>query len=404
MRNKVYLLGGFRSHIGIRYGIFKHVRPEVLGGEVLKRVWETYCHRAAPDLVICGNAVGPGGNIGRLTVLEGGLPVSVPALTLDLQCASGLAAIDLGAAKIAAGDADLVVAGGTESASLAPHRIYHENDERSQMRNPSFTTAQFIPGEYGDDAMLLGAERAAKKAGISREDADAAAYESHRRALAAREGGFLSSVILPLFGSTRDEAIRPRMQPKLLARAPRVTDFPDGILTAANACTMNDGAAFLALASEKWVYDHEARPLAEVVASETIGSDPLCPPLSADEAVAKLLARQGLSYEDIDAFEYNEAFAVISADFRKKHPEAAGRLNQWGGALAYGHPYGASGAEIMLHLLEILKAREGNWGVAAIPAAGGVGEAILVKRTTLQAAVSLDLDAQMMEPEKEWVR
>lgn len=403
MKNSVYVLGGFRSHIGIRYGIFKHVRPEVLGGQVLKKVWETYCEKETPDFVLCGNAVGPGGNIGRLTVLEGGLPISVPALTLDLQCASGLAAIDMGAAKIAAGDCDLVIAGGTESASLAPHRIYHENDERSQKRNPTFTTAQFIPDEFGDDAMLLGAERAAKKAEISREEADAAAYESHQKALAARDGGWLSSVILPLFGSTKDEAIRPRMNPKLLARAPRVTDFPEGILTAANACTMNDGAAFLALASEKWVYDHEASPLAEVVASQIIGSDPLCPPLSADGAVAKLLARQGLSYEDVDAFEYNEAFAVISADFRKKHPTVRDRLNQWGGALAYGHPYGASGAEIMLHLLEILKAKKGHWGVAAIPAAGGVGEAILVKRTVSPSAKAVDFDALLAEPEKEWV-
>lgn len=404
MRNKVYILGGFRSHIGIRYGIFKHVRPEVLGGQVLHAVWEHYGRKENPDLVICGNAVGPGGNIGRLTVLEGGLSESIPAVTLDLQCASGLAAIDMAAAKIGCGDCDFIMAGGTESASLAPHRIYHENDERSQKRNPSFTAAQFIPGEYGDDAMLLGAERAAKKAGVSREEADAAAYDSQRKALAAREGGWLDEIILPLFGSTKDEAIRPRMQPRLLARAPRVTDFQDGILTAANACTMNDGAAFVALASEKWVYDHEAMPWAEVVASQTIGSDPLCPPLSADEVVGKLLERQGFSYEDIDAFEYNEAFAVISADFRKKHPEVKNRLNQWGGALAYGHPYGASGAEIMLHLTQILKTKKGLWGVAAIPAAGGVGEAILVRHTALASPDRMDFDALAVEPEKEWAR
>ena len=404
MRNKVYILGGFRSHIGIRYGIFRKVRPEVLGGQVLRAVWERYGRKENPDLVICGNAVGPGGNIGRLTVLEGGLPVSIPAVTLDLQCASGLAAIDMAAAKIRSGDCDLIIAGGTESASLAPHRMYHENDERSQKRNPSFTAAQFIPEEFGDDAMLLGAERAAKKAGISREEADAAAYESHQKALAAREAELLSPIILPLFGSTKDEAIRPRMQPKLLARAPRVTNFPDGILTAANACTMNDGAAFLALASEKWVYDHDAMPLAEVVATQTIGSDPFCPPLSADEAVGKLLERQGLSYADVDAFEYNEAFAVITADFRKKHPEVKDRLNQWGGALAYGHPYGASGAEIMLHLTQILKVKKGHWGVAAIPAAGGVGEAILVRPTALASLDGIDFDALVAEPEKEWAR
>lgn len=146
MRDRVYLLGGLRSHIGIRYGIFKMVRPEVLGGEILHRVWSKYGKSALPDLVLCGNAVGPGGNIGRLTVLEAGLPEEVPAMTLDLQCASALAAIDLSAAKIASGMADFILAGGTESASLAPRRIYQEWDERSRKRAPEFTAAQFRPG------------------------------------------------------------------------------------------------------------------------------------------------------------------------------------------------------------------------------------------------------------------
>lgn len=380
MNESVYLLGGYRSHIGVRYGIFKSIRPEILGGKVLSAVWQRFGEGAASDLVICGNAVGPGGNIGRLTTLAAGLPISTPALTVDLQCASGLTAIDLAAAKIASGGCDFIIAGGTESASLAPHRIYHENDERSQKRKPEFTAAQFIPEEWGDDAMLLGAERAAKKAGITREEADEAALLSHQRAQAALVEGKLSSMILPLFGSTKDEAVRPRMSERLLARAPRVTDFPGGILTAANACTMNDGAAFVALASEKWVKAHGAKPFAKIVATHLAGGDSWCPPLTADLAAGELLKKQGLSYEDIDAFEYNEAFAVISAHFRKNHETAKDRLNSWGGALAYGHPYGASGAEIMLHLMARLADGGGHLGLAAIPAAGGVGQAILIER------------------------
>ena len=192
MRDRVYLLGGLRSHIGIRYGIFKTVRPEVLGGEVLHRVWSKYGKAALPDLVLCGNAVGPGGNIGRLTVLEAGLPEEVPAMTVDLQCASALAAIDLSAAKIAAGMADFILAGGAESASLTPRRIYQDWDERSRKRNPEFTAAQFRPGEWSDDAMLLGAERAAKKAGISKEEADEAALLSHERAGRVEKEGWLA--------------------------------------------------------------------------------------------------------------------------------------------------------------------------------------------------------------------
>ena len=223
---KVYILGGLRSHIGIRYGIFKSVRPEVLGGRVAAELCRRYS--VVPDLCICGNAVGPGGNIGRLLLLESGFPERVPAFTLDLQCASGLAAIDMAAGRIAAGQCDVVLAGGAESASLQPKRIYADHDERAKLRNPEFTAAQFMPGEFGDDAMLLGAERAAKAAGITREEADEAALRSQMLAKDASENGIFRDVILPLFGSTRDEAIRPRMSRKLLERAPRVTDFQDG--------------------------------------------------------------------------------------------------------------------------------------------------------------------------------
>ena len=384
---RVFIVGGLRSHFGVKNGIFRQVRPEILGAKVVQALLERY-HGGTPDLLICGNAVGPGGNLGRLLALEAGLPEDVPALTVDLQCASGLAAIDLGAAKIRSGDCRTVLAGGAESASLQPERKYPDNDERSRLRDPVFTAAQFIPREFSDDAMLLGAERAARAYGITREEADRAALLSQRRAGRCAEEGLLRSVIIPLFGSTKDEAIRSRMSEKLLARAPRVTHFEGGILTAANACTMNDGAAFLLLADERWIRERGLVPKAEILGTELCGGDPLRPPLSADRAVSCLLRRKGLSYEDIDAFEYNEAFAVISAHFRKMHPEAAERLNRWGGALAYGHPYGASGAEIMIHLTEILHHDGGDLGVAAIPAAGGVGSAVLIRRVDRQEWLS----------------
>lgn len=195
--NRVFLAGGLRSHIGIRNGIFKHIRPEVLGGRVVRNLCQRYGIQG-PDALICGNAVGPGGNIGRLLLLEGGLPERVPAFTIDLQCASGLVAIHMAALSIMAGEWDVVLAGGAESASLQPQRRYADNDERSGLRNPVFTAAQFRPGEYGDDAMLLGAERAAKAAGITREEADEAALLSQERAKKAAEEGWLKDVILPL--------------------------------------------------------------------------------------------------------------------------------------------------------------------------------------------------------------
>jgi acetyl-CoA C-acetyltransferase len=378
MRNRVFIIGGLRTHFGMKNGVFRHVRPEVLGGRVMAALADRY-DAGHPDMVICGNASGPGGNIGRLALLEGGLDDAIPAVTLDLQCASGLAAIDFGASKIRAGDCRLVMAGGLESASLQIRKIYPENDERSHFRNPEFHEAQFRPGEYGDDAMLLGAERAAKAAGITKEEADEAAMRSRRLAKETEKTGRLNSVILPFAGSTGDEGIRV-LPEKIYARAPHVTNVEGGILTAANCCTFNDGAAFLVLASEDWVREHGAKPEAEIVDTHMAGGDPSIPPLSADLAVSQLLKKQGIGYSDVDAFEYNEAFSVITAHFKKAHPDVADRLNQWGGAVAFGHPYGASGAEIMLHLMKILEYRHGNLGIAAIPAAGGVGEAILIRR------------------------
>lgn len=375
----VYILGGLRSYFGIKNGIFKTVRPEILGAEVLKELMKRYGIQNA-DMLLCGNAAGTGGNIGRLLALEAGIPFSMPSLTIDMQCASGLSAIDIGISKIQNGEAELIIAGGVESASLSPRRIYQEWDERAQERNPEYTTAQFIPGEFGDDAMLLGAERAAKKRNITREMADEIAIRSHQNAMEAQKNHYLDHVILPLFGSIKDEAIRPKMSERLTKRAPKVTNEENGILTSANACTLNDGAAFVILASESWCQTRGITPSIKVVATKMQGADPLCPPLSADEAVSSLLAKENLSYEDISAFEYNEAFAVVTADFMKKHEAVKKRINQWGGALAYGHPFGASGAEILIHLMEILKRKKGKYGVAAVPAAGGVGQAILVER------------------------
>lgn len=375
---RVFLIDGLRSHVGIRGGIFRSVLPEQLGASVLKALGKRQDLSLAEGL-FCGNAVGPGGNIGRLTLLAAGLPASLPAVTIDMQCASSLAAVDLAYGKLASGQCQCLIAGGVESSSLAPEKRYHEKDPRSGLRERVYHAAQFIPGEFCDEAMLLGAERTAGKAGISREEADRAALASQRRAAAAEEAGIFKNDIVPLFGSTRDEAIRPRLNEKIMRRAPVMSGVPCGIVTAANACTINDGAAFLLLATETFARDHHLEPRAEIVMTAMTGGDPECPPFAADEAAAAVLGKMGLAYSDVTTFEYNEAFSVIDVLFERNHPEVKDRLNPYGGALAYGHPYGASGAIILLHLLASLE-EKGGYGVASIGAAGGVGEAVLLRR------------------------
>ncbi len=418
---KVFLLGGLRSHIGLTGGMFKTVPAEELAAAVLQKVIEKYPCALQADGLVCGNAVGTGGNITRLAALKAGLPVHIPALTLDMQCASAAASIELAMTKIGSGMADVLIAGGFESTSMQPTRVYAKADPR--YTEAGFTVAQFSPDTTSAKVMLEGAERTCQKHGFTREELDAFAVRSHQLAKKARDEKRLQDVVVSVSGSVGDEGIRDRMSPKLAARMPKLftseevaalckeqikgtesggeagiksdAESESGaglsnekstvtpLLTAANACLMNDGAAFVILVSEKAVEKYDLQPEAELLAGFEWGVDPRYSPEGAIETGAGLLQRCGLQPEEIDVFEYNEAFAVISALFARKHPELAERYCPWGGALAYGHPYGASGAILLLHLWQELKQKNGRLGLLSIAGAGGLGTALLVKNSKL---------------------
>ena len=407
---KVYLIGGLRSHIGLTGGLFKTVPAEELAASVLQKIMAKYPFVLQADGLLCGNAVGTGGNITRLAALKAGLPATVPALTIDMQCASAAASIELAMTKIGSGMADILIAGGFESTSMQPVRVYAKADPR--YREEGFTVAQFSPDTTSAKAMLEGAERTCQKHGFSREELDAFAVRSHQLAKKAREENRLNEIVASVFGSEGDEGIRDRMSPKLAARMPKlfteeeVKELLAGdraslpikenvdrqnvlqehkvavtpLLTAANACLMNDGAAFVVLASRQAVEQYGLRPEAELLAGFEWGVDPRYSPEGAIETGEHLLQRCDLQPEQIDVFEYNEAFAVISALFARKYPKLIARYCPWGGALAYGHPYGASGAILLLHLWQELKQTEGKLGLLSIAGAGGLGTALLVKK------------------------
>ena len=407
---KVYLIGGLRSHIGLTGGQFKTAPAEELAAAVLQKIMAKYPCVLQADGLLCGNAVGTGGNITRLAALKAGLPATVPALTIDMQCASAAASIELALTKIGSGMADILIAGGFESTSMQPVRVYAKADPR--YREEGFTVAQFSPDTTSAKAMLEGAERTCQKHGFSREELDAFAVRSHQLAKKAREENRLDEIVVSVFGSEGDEGIRDRMSLKLAARMPKlfteeeVKELLAGgsaslpikenvdkqnvlqehkvavtpLLTAANACLMNDGAAFVVLASRQAVEQYGLRPEAELLAGFDWGVDPRYSPEGAIETGEQLLQRCDLQPEQIDVFEYNEAFAVISALFARKYPELTARYCPWGGALAYGHPYGASGAILLLHLWQELKQTEGKLGLLSIAGAGGLGTALLVKK------------------------
>ena len=427
---KVFLLGGLRSHIGLTGGIFKTIPAEDLAAAVLQKIIEKYPCAVNADGLICGNAVGTGGNITRLAALKAGLPAHVPALTVDMQCASAAASIELAMTKIGCGLADILIAGGFESTSMQPTRVYAKADARYKAEG--FTVAQFSPDTESTKVMLEGAERTCQKHGFTREELDAFTVRSHQLAKKAREEGYLRDVVVSVFDSKGDEGIRDRMSPKLAARMPKlfteeevkallendseIAKFKENengrtfvaertfsslhnekdgehllkqnmkitpLLTAANACMTNDGAAFVILVSRRAAERYNLQPEAELLSGFEWGVDPRYSPEGAIETGARLLQRCNLQPEEIDVFEYNEAFAVISALFARKFPALTERYCPWGGALAYGHPYGASGAILLLHLWQELKQLHGKLGLLSIAGAGGLGTALLVKNCKL---------------------
>ena len=365
---KVCLIGGLRSYIGLTGGVYRHVPAELLGAAVLKAVTEKY--NVLPQQIICGNGVGAGGNIARLAALEAGLPESIPAVSVE--------AVAMAAAKIEAGEADVIIAGGFESTSTQPRRGYNANHP-DYKGEETYSVAKFMPGIHRETVMLEGAELTAEREHISRAESDPWVLRSHKLAAQAAADGALSDIIVPCFGAVRDEGIRPKMSQRLLDRLPCVLE--GGRFTnAANACLTNDGAAFVLMASESYAKAHNLAVQAKVRHSAAAGGDPLVSPKSAILALNALLQRAGLSHTQINCFELNEAFAVIDVMFSRAFPGHEDSYNVFGGALAYGHPYGASGAIILLHLLKSLQKRGGRFGAASVAAAGGVGTALLIER------------------------
>ena len=376
----VYILGALRTPIVKKNGPFRQVRPEVLGGAVLQALLAQY-QPAHLDGILAGNAVGTGGNITRLMALMAGIDEQVPACTIDMQCASGAAALSLAYAKIASGQGDIWLAGGMESSSLQPLRTYAPQDERyilTPKGNGEYYTAQFAPHDLAPDTMLRGAEQTAQTAGITKQELDTWVLRSHQLAAEAHNKGLLQDIIVPVAGWKTDDGIRPHLSQRLLDRLPRLLGAGTS-LTAGSACLINDGAAFALLVSGKYLRTHHLRPQARLIGTAALGGNPAESPRGAQQTADLLLARLGWRYEDLQAIEFNEAFAVIDVLFARQHPRCLACYNRLGGALAYGHPYGASGAVLLTHLLKSLTIAGGGRGILAIAGAGGMGEALAVE-------------------------
>ncbi len=347
-----------------------------LAAPVISALWGELRRDGDADVrdVVLGNCMGPGGDVARVAVLQAGLPVSVPGLTVDRQCGSGLAAIVL-AVSAARDEPGTLLAGGVESASTAPWRSWPPAAGGPPIR---YERAPFAPASLGDPDMGPAADLLAADFGVSRERQDHYAARSHARAVATQRSGGFDDEIVPLAGVVGDDRPRPGLSQERLARL-RPAFRPDGTVTAGNSCGINDGAALVAVVDAA-THRRIGTPGLRVLATATAGVDPNRPGLGIVPATRLALDRAGLTLDDLDVVEFNEAFAgqvlaccdALGLDAARVCPE--------GGALALGHPWGASGAVLAVRLFsQLVRRRGGRYGLAAIAAGGGQGVAMVVE-------------------------
>ncbi|WP_110113100.1 thiolase family protein [Bacillus sp. CGMCC 1.16541] len=379
MREAV-IVAAKRTAVGKIGGMFKDVPPEELAATLIRQIILDYqLHPSSIDEVVLGNAVGPGGNIARLSALQAGLPVTVPGVTIDRQCGSGLEAINIAMRFVQSGAIDVVLAGGVESSSLAPWKLAKPTSLYHPGGPNLVTRARFSPDCIGDPDMGVAAENVAKQFHISRDDQDTYALHSHQKAIHAQQTRRFEMEIVSVNGMIRDECPREQTSKEKLAKLQPVFQ-QGGTVTAGNACPINDGAALVLIMSAEKCIELNLTPIATLVDATSAGVDPNILGVGPIPAVQKLLERTNLSISDIDVFEFNEAFASqVLASIRALHiPEE--KLNLGGGALAIGHPYGASGAILITRLCTEMQRTGAKRGLATLGIGGGLGVATLLER------------------------
>lgn len=382
------IVSAVRTGIGRVGGGLAPVPAHVFGATVLRAALDRAGLQGEEvDDVVLGNVLAGGGNIARLTALEAGLPVEVPGMTVDRQCGSGLQAICLAASLIRAGQGRIYLAGGTESMTRAPFLM--ERPATPFPRTPPrFLRFQLAPDSIGNPPMGVTAENVAERYGISREEQDGFALESHRRAVHAIAAGHFRDQIVPVAvpvakGETasfaRDEHPRPDTSLEKLAALPPVFK-PGGTVTAGNSCGINDGAAALVLMDAGEAERRGLQPLARVVGWAVAGVDPNYMGMGPVPATRRVLQATGLHLDDIDLVELNEAFASQTIACMRELGLDPGRVNVDGGAIALGHPLGATGAILTTKLVYALRRTGGRYGLVTACIGGGQGIAALFER------------------------
>lgn len=396
---QVYLVGGSRTPVGRYGGALSSVRPDDLAALVLKDAIEKAgIDPAVVDEVILGNANGAGEenrNVARMAWLLNDYPDTVPGITVNRLCASGMSAVTMAAQMIRAGDADIVIAGGVESMSRAPW-VMEKPTTGFAKPGATFDTSigwRFVNPEFAKRekftySMPETAEEVARVDGISREDCDAFAVRSHERAIAAIEAGHFKDEIVPVPVRDRkgnvtlvdtDEGPRPGTTAEVLAKLRPVVAGGE-VVTAGNSSTLNDGASAIIVASEAAIEKYGLTPRARFVTGAAAGLAPEIMGLGPVPATEKVLARAGWSIEDLGAVELNEAFASQSLGSMRRLGLSEDIVNRDGGAISLGHPLGSSGSRLIITLLGRMEREDAERGLATMCIGVGQGAAVLVEK------------------------
>lgn len=388
MKREAVIVSAVRTPVGRCRGALAAVGAPELGALVIaEAVRRAGLQGEEVEEVIFGNlGNNDSANLARVVTLQAGLPFTVPAITIDRQCSSGLNAIAIGALMIEAGEADILVAGGTESDSNRPH-LMEKVRVAYQVAPPQWLVRRTAPGAL-NVSMGTTAENLGRKYHITREECDAFALESHRKAAAAQAAGRFDAQMIPVTvpgkrGKTtvvdRDECVRPESTMETLGRLPTAFE-PDGVCTAGNSSPMSDGAGAVVLMDRETAEKKGLEPLAVFRGFAVTGCDPSIMGIGPVEAIRKVLRKTGLTLEEMDLIELNEAFATQSIACIRELGLDMDKVNVNGGALALGHPLAGTGAILTAKLLYELKRRRARYGLVAFCMAGGQGGAAVFER------------------------
>jgi len=390
--DEIYIVGATRTPIGKFGGTLAKIPASELGALVIRDALKRAGLKPEQvSEVILGQVLtaGVGQNPARQAAIKAGLPEMVPAMTINKVCGSGLKAAMLGAQAIAHGDSDIVIAGGQESMSLAPHALNGSRDG-FRMGDARMVDTMIVDGlwdAFNQYHMGVTAENVAKEYAVTREDQDKFAVASQNKAEAAQKAGRFSEEIVPVEIVTRKGPVLfkddeyPRHGATLDAMMALKPAFDrNGSVTAGNASGINDGAAVVVLASAKKVKELGLKPLARIKAFASAGVDPKYMGMGPVPASKRCLARAGWEPKDLDLMEINEAFAAQAIAVNRQMGWDTQKVNVNGGAIALGHPIGASGCRVLVTLLHEMQKRDARKGLASLCIGGGMGVALAVER------------------------